>query len=476
MYMKRCCRGGKFEMDVSLSNADDACGICAILPISRQGNVEEYLLNPPLRRPRDTHYRVRATAILACNTKANRRITESIRTKWQTFPALRNWTNRQPKAGYLDATNEFTGQPEVATSVLRVCRLLPRAKACFSSMSRSNTRPTARGVFERLRNHPRCSSRNAIEIDDLIVQGLFEQKAQKPPSRTHLVQSIGLSRKHEVGSPYLDSIYRAFEAKKSSLMVGNAPVYLRAAGAVRPAVTRSTSEGKALIGERAILFDWLISAYSMIIAADASVHLWCIRMLPGQDNSKGFAVYAAVNISKDQDILELIGIMPTDNDTPHSYLSSITPAPDQDQEEGEERVLVGPCLKFNGVRGTSAFVVKAIRDIKAGEEITIDYGPSWFQASTGSACPCKTCAPQPHLGDPAFWRSAGNEEDRRNKHKARKERAKEQRLLLKEGMLKGVEKERAESMEARWKKKRALQKSVRRGRCRQIGGPGTATV
>ena len=74
----------------------------------------------------------------------------------------------------------------------------------------------------------------------------------------------------------------------------------------------------------------------------------------GHNKERGFSIHARCAIQKNQVIHELIGMMPLDNDSPHSRLSEITPHPAHNQSPQNLRILFGPirfinhlCLHFN---------------------------------------------------------------------------------------------------------------------------------
>jgi hypothetical protein len=74
----------------------------------------------------------------------------------------------------------------------------------------------------------------------------------------------------------------------------------------------------------------------------------------GCSGERGFAIHARRAIQENEVIHELIGMMPLDNDTPHSRLSEITPHPAHNQSAQDPRILFGPirfinhlCLHFN---------------------------------------------------------------------------------------------------------------------------------
>jgi hypothetical protein len=62
--------------------------------------------------------------------------------------------------------------------------------------------------------------------------------------------------------------------------------------------------------------------------------------------------------------------------------------------------------KFICAKDTAAFYACAVRDILAGEEITSDYGPNYFEV-----CPCTTCNP----GAPRTEARPGKNEAKRSR-------------------------------------------------------------
>ena len=100
------------------------------------------------------------------------------------------------------------------------------------------------------------------------------------------------------------------------------------------------------------MIDRCLEAYTMVISPKSCIKLSTIVM--GNNGERGFAIHARRTIQKNEVIHELIGMMPLDNDTPHSRLSEITPHPVHNQSHEDPRILFGPirfinhlCLHFN---------------------------------------------------------------------------------------------------------------------------------
>jgi len=103
----------------------------------------------------------------------------------------------------------------------------------------------------------------------------------------------------------------------------------------------------------------------MIIHPDAAVKLSTVTF--GPNKNIGFAIHARRSIVKDEMIPELIGMMPMDNKTPHTNLSSIQPHIAQNQHHRSERVLFGPirfinhlCINFNAEVSIPVFLISQL--------------------------------------------------------------------------------------------------------------------
>ena len=64
-------------------------------------------------------------------------------------------------------------------------------------------------------------------------------------------------------------------------------------------------------------------------------------------SSRRYGILATRDIKKNDIIYELIGLMPIDNDTPHTRMSEITANPCQNQPIDALRILFGPMRLVN---------------------------------------------------------------------------------------------------------------------------------
>ncbi|KAF6744046.1 hypothetical protein DFP72DRAFT_1079097 [Ephemerocybe angulata] len=251
----------------------------------------------------------------------------------------------------------------------------------------------ASAVVETLQNLPPCTSKSAIFIDDLVVLALFSPVKHLDSPLAHIPQTLG--RSFTGTAQTLADIYNEFEAIKSELDLADPRTFLKLIKSTKMRLIRGNREIKAMGKEKHDLLEWCISAYSMLVIPSSSTRLRTLD-LGGQ---KGFGVCARTPIPYNTTLHELLGMMPADNNTPHSGLSAITPSPSQDQPVNSERVLFGPLRLINhrcrthniaymAIAETSAFVAYALRDIPAGEELTVNYGDNWFERDS---CPCADC-------------------------------------------------------------------------------------
>ncbi|KAJ3538264.1 hypothetical protein NMY22_g5236 [Coprinellus aureogranulatus] len=257
----------------------------------------------------------------------------------------------------------------------------------------------AEDIVGELQEFPLCASKDAIIADDAVVMALFAPAKQIHLPGCHHPQSLSLV--FNGGSQLLQDIYQAFQHRKPGIDIANKSSFFYSLRSLHRELVRSRNNRQFRAMPRSVqaLIEWCLQAYSMILSPSSFVRLRTIPM--GPTMQKGFAIFARYDIADQASIWELIGMMPGDNRAKHTNLSSITPHPEQNQHTGVPRILFGPlrmvnhrCKSFNiafmAIRGTSAFVAYAVRDIAAGEELTVSYGNKWFGESS---CPCADCHP-----------------------------------------------------------------------------------
>ncbi|KDR65068.1 hypothetical protein GALMADRAFT_82314 [Galerina marginata CBS 339.88] len=291
------------------------------------------------------------------------------------------------------------------------------------------------------------SSSAILHIDPLIVNALFAQQKAKSESKTHNIQTISLEMNME---PFAHAIiWSMFEKIKHQLNIQDPPAYMSTAEKLAKSILslyplfvweNKKSESLATLSW---YLDRCIAAYTLVINPEAIVHLK-VKLL-GHANQKGFAIHATKDIIKGEYIQELLGLMPEDRTKNYTDLSTITPHPDNCNNDKnssfDEKLLIGPirfinhrCFSYNvefvAVRNTYAFTVVATKDIKASEEILLCYGVNYFKED-GSKCLCEDCREIPEEEEEVSKNSTGqiNLEEQIKARKDKRGRQKEKRKL-----------------------------------------------
>ncbi|KAF5335574.1 hypothetical protein D9611_003080 [Ephemerocybe angulata] len=240
------------------------------------------------------------------------------------------------------------------------------------------------------------SSAHAIAMEDLVVQALFS------PCRlfkhgTHRPQTLGVS--FNAPAKALQQLYQSFESQKT-LFLSEAPEIIQMAShIVRLSLEDHHTDPyySGLEGAALDVLEWCISAYGALLNPRSQVKL---KVIPMDTVTKGFSLFARRDIPKGSYVWEAMGMVPADNASTSTLLSTTETTAEQNQPSGEERVLYGPvrminhrCKTYNVAfaahDGTSAFIVYALRPIVMGQELTLNYGSGWFEES----CPCTDCTP-----------------------------------------------------------------------------------
>ncbi|KAJ7775889.1 hypothetical protein B0H14DRAFT_2964314 [Mycena olivaceomarginata] len=228
----------------------------------------------------------------------------------------------------------------------------------------------------------------AVQVDDIVILGLFSRIASKPVKRQFMPSLLSAS------GPPID-----LDVVKPEAVADNQTPYEGFVKETEVLVRELWKWGKNKFnlsgdsnGRKALL--WAIRAYLPLIAPWAPVHLQVRPM--GAFGEVGFGVVAQRAIKQGEYIRELIGVLTPDYTTEQSTLSEM-----YCKVHGCKHILWGPIRMLNHdhapniewveVTETRAMVALAIRDIPFGEELLADYGDEFWE----HGCPCKTCNPAP---------------------------------------------------------------------------------
>ncbi|KAF8964935.1 hypothetical protein BDZ97DRAFT_1918635 [Flammula alnicola] len=240
------------------------------------------------------------------------------------------------------------------------------------------------------------TSETLIAVDSVLSMSIFGQQTRKKTHRTHNMQLLAVQLNiQQEERQAINARFRSSGLEKYSF--DDPGGYKATADRLAAEMYQAFSSLSALGPEAVPVISWFLAAYSMVINEAGSVKLSTLPM--GRGKELGFSIQAKKDFKKNEIIYELLGLMPMDNETPHSRLSEVRVHSSQNQPSGSVRVLSGPirfvnhlCKEFNAafmsVTETSALYAYATRKIRYGEEITLDYGDDYFE---DVGCPCRVC-------------------------------------------------------------------------------------
>ncbi|KAK7020006.1 hypothetical protein R3P38DRAFT_2454383, partial [Favolaschia claudopus] len=142
-----------------------------------------------------------------------------------------------------------------------------------------------------------------------------------------------------------------------------------------------------------------IEAHAMFLAPWAPIQLKLFRY--GADAPNQFAVFATRAIPAGRIIYELVGQLSLDN-VDGEAKKKTTQLSEMEARDGTSRVLYGPIRMVNHSCDASTYeelkpncrstiVVRTLRAIQPGEEVTVGYGSDFFDAE--GICMCSVCQP-----------------------------------------------------------------------------------
>ncbi|KAJ7048370.1 hypothetical protein C8F01DRAFT_1095109 [Mycena amicta] len=167
---------------------------------------------------------------------------------------------------------------------------------------------------------------------------------------------------------------------------------------------------------------WWLETYGIIYSSWSRVKMTKVVL----DGTKQFGLTATQNIPAGTDLWEVPGLLSLDEaaNADHTGLSKMT------GRDGKEHILSGPVrfvnhhctdsnTEYTHVRRSRGIILSTTRPISAGEEITVDYGKEFFDATLpclGSCC--VPAAPQPAALPPML--PLRTPEEKRKKELARR--------------------------------------------------------
>ncbi|KAK6984896.1 hypothetical protein R3P38DRAFT_3231301 [Favolaschia claudopus] len=244
---------------------------------------------------------------------------------------------------------------------------------------------------------------DAIRCDDAVAYALFGQRNERPFPRAHTLARLSARPEDVVSREFADELQSAFERNKAEVFVecrsaaefcNRISRLIDMSDWARRAMpsTRNRQSSRALT--------WCFQAHLVLLDPSAPIKLKLIKF--GELESNQFGVVAKRYIQRDAAIPQLIGQLSIDN-VDGLAKDKTTQLSEIKARDGTARTLYGP-IRFvnhhchpNAVfeeirRGChNTIIIKTVRDIEEGEEVTVDYGGDFF-AERGD-CRCQQCCP-----------------------------------------------------------------------------------
>ncbi|KAJ7711934.1 hypothetical protein DFH07DRAFT_786046 [Mycena maculata] len=274
------------------------------------------------------------------------------------------------------------------------------------------------------------NSKVAISCDDTVVHVLFSQINQRPPHRQHCVSTLRSTGNTPISESLLKGFRDEFEAKKTDILAENSsPETLkeRTTMFLESESIRKWTE-LALDEEYWHGFNWYFMAYIALLAPWKRAR---IRVCPLAGRIQ-FSIFATQRIEARTRLYELLGTLSIDpeDQVAHTDLSTMLDANET------RKILSGPLFrKYDELiqyefldNNQFAITLCTTSAIEAGEEISVDYGPGYFDDEEGGcACvACKPTAPKLASGPSRIKNEAMSRERKRIKNKERKARQRAQ--------------------------------------------------
>ncbi|KAJ7889151.1 hypothetical protein B0H14DRAFT_2692457, partial [Mycena olivaceomarginata] len=256
---------------------------------------------------------------------------------------------------------------------------------------------------ERLEK-PVITAQTACECDDIAVLALYSQIVRKPHSRRHNIST--LTPNPDVPPEIRTHIRSLYEKGKPAILDQNQTLDgLTQTTALFTEIWKSAPALNldGIRGARKAL-RWCFDAYCILQASWFVVSLKKVYLMgPTRNPEFGFGIVASVAFLAGEYIYELMG-----GNAVHTRLSEIRAA------DKTVRILCGPLRMLNydcnptlrliilsnaqyeSITGCElGLIVRTLRSIEPGEEITLCYYDNADYFDDVGQCPCRTCCPSP---------------------------------------------------------------------------------
>ncbi|KAK6985110.1 hypothetical protein R3P38DRAFT_3291968 [Favolaschia claudopus] len=262
---------------------------------------------------------------------------------------------------------------------------------------------------EHLSQSPSLTASAAVTYDDAVVLSLFGQRKHRPPHRAHTIARMSAREDDAIPHACAEILQRRLNANKAALFTcATSPRAFELAINELLALPEWTAQTFPNQGLAFRAIKWLAQAHLTMLAPWASTRLKLFRFDPNDHIQ--FGVFAHHDIPANVLLPELLGQLSRDNVNMSSKVET-THLSEMFARNGTTRVLYGPIrfvnhscnpnstyeeLRYNSERTIS---VRTLRPIQSGQQVTVDYGPGFFDAD--HICACDVCRPTSSTDPPA---------------------------------------------------------------------------
>ncbi|KAJ7668609.1 hypothetical protein DFH06DRAFT_1126085 [Mycena polygramma] len=247
----------------------------------------------------------------------------------------------------------------------------------------------------------------AIACDDAVAFSLFRQIKERALKWRHEIARLSARDEDLIDEAAAEELRLTFrDAQAAMLNINQTYEALLNATAnlinVRKWTRTALGEGYKL-GQGVL---WCLRATVVLLAPWSPVKLHLAQL--GEGNPVQFGIMTKAHIPADTLIYELIGQLSSDS-VDGEAREKTTSLSEMSAFDGSSRVLFGPirfvnhscdantvlrlCSQFEQFESrTRAVMIRTLRDIACGEEVTVNYGPDYWEE--GQKCRCGTCEPR----------------------------------------------------------------------------------
>ncbi|KAJ7668566.1 hypothetical protein DFH06DRAFT_1378337 [Mycena polygramma] len=241
----------------------------------------------------------------------------------------------------------------------------------------------------------------AIACDDAVAFSLFRQIKEREPKWRHEIARLSARDEDLINEAAAEELRLTFRDAQAAMLNINQTyegLLNATANLINVQKWTRTALGEGYKLGQGVL--WCLRATVVLLAPWSPVKLHLAQL--GEGNPVQFGIMTKVHIPADTLIYELVGQLSSDS-VDGEAREKTTSLSEMSAFDGSSRVLFGPIRFVNHScdantvfeqfeSRTRAVMIRTLRDIACGEEVTVNYGPDYWEE--GQQCLCGTCEPR----------------------------------------------------------------------------------